>query len=604
MGSPAIEVKKAYVQGLEDFSKSVSTLFEISGELHRSGDDPSKLRDALRQARIDFKKIEFLIEYLQPQDVKDYINGAPLPKVERNAPALHVIEPSGLQTLDELVYSEEVLLHTGDIKKLTRKLNFQVKQITSFQKAAKLTDRQVFEAIRSELVRIMSMGLTGFDIPSGNSGLIENVTTWKSLMTAMEPYLETARADHAALAHSIEQNFSKGLEFLLNEDSFDDLDRLTFIREFINPLYGDIGKLHKAIGFEMPSEVYERELAWNYRSQEIFSDDFLNPFFYTVLYEEMDKPEMRRLGQRLFFDPILSGDNKRSCGSCHDPRLAFSDGVPRSPDMTGNGTVKRNAPGLVNAIYAERFFYDLRADKIDNQVEHVIFSDKEFNTSYDAIFSELDANADYVRLFGAAFPEREGKIDKYSLSSALASYVMSLRSFNSPMDRYLRGESETLEPKAKDGFNLFMGKAACGTCHFAPTFSGLVPPLFEENETEILGVLTGPESGEVDSDRGRFASGRPEDRTEIFNRSFKTTTVRNAEVTGPYFHNGAFKTLEEVVDFYDHGGGAGAGLDVPYQTLPPDSLGLNAYEKQALVAFIKSLTDYENLLPTASENDQ
>jgi cytochrome c peroxidase len=134
-----------------------------------------------------------------------------------------------------------------------------------------------------------------------------------------------------------------------------------------------------------------------------------------------------------------------------------------------------------------------------------------------------------------------------------------------------------------------MGKGACGTCHFVPLFNGVQPPELRFGEPEIIGVtetadFTRPT---LDPDPGRFLS----DPIVINRFAFKVSTLRNVALTAPYMHNGAFTTLEEVVDFYDRGGGAGLGLDVPGQTLPPDSLGLTATERAALVAFMRALTD-------------
>jgi cytochrome c peroxidase len=135
-----------------------------------------------------------------------------------------------------------------------------------------------------------------------------------------------------------------------------------------------------------------------------------------------------------------------------------------------------------------------------------------------------------------------------------------------------------------------MGKAACGTCHFAPTFSGLVPPQFDETEAEVLGVPTQPQAPhELDPDWGR-GGGLLKFQSEIYRHAFKTVTVRNIAHTAPYFHNGAYNTLEEVVDFYNNGGGVGLGLDVPNQTLPADSLHLSDQEQKDLIAFMQALT--------------
>jgi cytochrome c peroxidase len=146
-----------------------------------------------------------------------------------------------------------------------------------------------------------------------------------------------------------------------------------------------------------------------------------------------------------------------------------------------------------------------------------------------------------------------------------------------------------------------MGKAACATCHYAPTFSGLVPPLFHENESEVLGVLAKPNTLDVDSDPGRIENQFKEDKEEIYRKSFKIMTVRNVKLTAPYFHNGNYKTLKEVVEFYNKGGAAGLGLtyEVPNQTLPPDKLHLSKKEVEALIAFMESLTDNPFATPKA-----
>jgi cytochrome c peroxidase len=178
-----------------------------------------------------------------------------------------------------------------------------------------------------------------------------------------------------------------------------------------------------------------------------------------------------------------------------------------------------------------------------------------------------------------------------TVTKALAHFIRGLDQWDSPFDRYVRGETPFLDPAAKRGFNLFTGKAACATCHFPPTFGGIVPPRYTETESEVLGVpetfpATAGSSLRFDGDLGRGLV----HHNPIFRRAFKTPSVRNAELTGPYMHNGGINTLNDVLDFYNAGGGVGLGLDVPHQTLPPDSLGLTRREMNDIVAFMKSLT--------------
>jgi cytochrome c peroxidase len=176
-----------------------------------------------------------------------------------------------------------------------------------------------------------------------------------------------------------------------------------------------------------------------------------------------------------------------------------------------------------------------------------------------------------------------------SLSIAVAAYVRSLEALDSRFDRAIRGDTGAVSASERRGFNLFMGKAGCGTCHFAPLFGGTTPPNYLESEPEVIGVPSRPvERGAViDGDIGVFGS----TRAPLHRHAFKTPTVRNVALTAPYMHNGVYRTLEEVIDFYDRGGGAGIGIRLPNQTLPPDSLRLSEREKGDLKAFMESLTD-------------
>ena len=174
------------------------------------------------------------------------------------------------------------------------------------------------------------------------------------------------------------------------------------------------------------------------------------------------------------------------------------------------------------------------------------------------------------------------------LRAALAAYVRSLIAFDAPFDRALRGDTNAVSSAVRRGFNVFMGKAACGTCHFAPLFSGTVPPTFVVSDPEVIGVpRTLDARAPLDRDLGRGAI----DRRSGMAHAFKTPSVRNAALTAPYMHNGALRTLDDVIDFYDRGGGAGRGLDVPNQTLAAHPLHLTAAERRELLAFLESLTD-------------
>lgn len=165
----------------------------------------------------------------------------------------------------------------------------------------------------------------------------------------------------------------------------------------------------------------------------------------------------------------------------------------------------------------------------------------------------------------------QGVMDR-DIRHAIASYVRSLHTFDCKLDRNTHGEKETFTSLEIEGFNLFMGKAVCGTCHFAPVSNGIVPPHYKETELENLGVPVwqGAFGATIDPDLGRGAVFGVPSR-EFF---FKTPTLRNVALTKPYLHNGVYKELAQVFDFYNRGGGIGIGIDDERQTLPADALDL------------------------------
>jgi cytochrome c peroxidase len=161
---------------------------------------------------------------------------------------------------------------------------------------------------------------------------------------------------------------------------------------------------------------------------------------------------------------------------------------------------------------------------------------------------------------------------------------------NPRFDRFMRGEKSALTASEKNGFNVFMGKAKCGTCHFTPLVNGIVPPDSTETEFEIIGVLAHPvgfKNNKLDEDQGGFNL----HKMQLYKNAFKPPTLRNIALTAPYMHNGVFKTLEEVIEFYDLGGGAGIGLDISNHTLRVDRLNLKESEEASIIAFLKTLTD-------------
>ena len=172
---------------------------------------------------------------------------------------------------------------------------------------------------------------------------------------------------------------------------------------------------------------------------------------------------------------------------------------------------------------------------------------------------KLEQDSVYRKMFIAAFPyEDNNQIDTFEVMNAIGSYIRSLVLLNSRFDEYMRGRKSAMDSTEIDGFNLFMGKARCATCHYMPLFNGSFPPMYRTNEVEVIGVPKSRSQNEIDPDLGRYDIVK----VESVKHAFKISTVRNAARTAPYMHNGVYTTLEQVMDFYNKGGGAGWELNL------------------------------------------
>ncbi len=274
-------------------------------------------------------------------------------------------------------------------------------------------------------------------------------------------------------------------------------------------------------------------------------------------------PEKAALGRRLFADPILSLDRTRSCAFCHRPEKAFAD-TTRLSSGVRNRHVSRNAPTLVNRAYGKAFFWDGRAATLEAGVLLPVENPDELALPLAALVARLRAAPRYRALFRRAFPARE--ITRSAVGQALASYVRTLRSGDTPADRYVVGDTTALSAAERRGRALFLGRGNCADCHSGPTFS--------DERFHNTGIATGT------ADEGRYAITRDSaDRGR-----FKTPTLREIVRTAPYMHDGSIPTLERVVEFYDGGGRANPNLD---QEIHP--LRLSAVDKSDLIAFLRAL---------------
>ncbi len=580
--SPGDRVAARYSHDLQALRDAVDRVLSMT-----TGDSSAgRIRSAFVDARTAYKRVEFLLGTTDPQAL-EFIDGPIVSSIDASTPRRRVIEPEGMQVIESMLYRSGEF-DRGGIVDAVQRLRSRIDEVIEVSKHQSLTDRMIFESARTEIVRIVALGITGFDSPIAHRSMVESADALQAVSDAITTYSGRLTELDSALSARVVRRCDAAVAYLRSRPDFARFDRAAFIREYADPLYGDLLDAHHALGIETYAETTRLTRAVRYEARSIFSPEFLDPYFYSPDPRDAADSSVVELGRTLFFDPILSGGG-RSCSSCHRPERAFTDGLARSLPSDGTHRITRNAPTLIDAAFASEQFDDGRAESLERQIDMVLLNGFEMNTTAEAVLRRVNSSRRYRTLFDAAFGREEPAVTYPNLLHAVASYVRTLVCFDSPFDRYMRREDSSIDPAAVRGFNLFMGRAGCGGCHFVPVFNGTEPPLYIESEFEVLGTPASDDtaSPRLDPDPGRGAVFGD----TIHAHAFKTPTIRNAARTAPYMHNGVFATLRAVVDFYDRGGGRGLGYAVTTQTLSSEPLDLSEREKRDLVAFIESLTD-------------
>lgn len=289
------------------------------------------------------------------------------------------------------------------------------------------------------------------------------------------------------------------------------------------------------------------------------------------------------LGKKLFFDKALSRDGTLSCATCHVPAEAFAQRGQAISKGIGGKVGRRNSPSLLNVAFAKHLFHDGRSNSLEDQAwQPILAADEMGNRSVEEVLGRLATAEEYPRLFEEAFGV--SRPDKASVARALASFQRTLLSGNSPFDQWnWGGEDKAMSPLAVQGYELFAGQALCWQCHPIGGDHGIILTDQQFHNTGVAWRSAQQRKAQEEKqeeqpkeDLGRFeVTAKNSDR-----RQFKTPSLRNIALTAPYMHDGSFATLEEVVEFYNGGGGDGA-------TQP---LYLNKAELKAIVAFLNRLT--------------
>ena len=318
-------------------------------------------------------------------------------------------------------------------------------------------------------------------------------------------------------------------------------------------------------------------------------------------------PEKVKLGKLLFWDPIVGGMDDVACATCHHPDHGYSDGLATPIGVNGIGLgperienagglvlnspidrVGRNSPSIINTAYNGLtgegqyvpenavMFWDGRARSLEIQCtmpptsrDEMLGDAAEKEDAMDTVIADLRKIPEYVMLFDDAFGGGMAAVNEENYAKAIASFERTIVSSNSPFDKYLAGNMNALTEQQKEGLLLFYGDAGCDNCHLGPMFSDFNFHALGVPDNPVIGVDVGQDTLHL----------------------FRTPTLRNASITGPYMHNGVYTTLMETVDFMCSGESQNVGVPSGMKDVDFVPNGLSNEDKECLVAFIESLTD-------------
>jgi cytochrome c peroxidase len=451
-----------------------------------------------------------------------------------------------------------------------------------------MTYDHFFLCNRLYLLNLGAIYTTGFECPDAMAIIPELKKMMKDVKQIYAVY-NTSFPDQK-ITDQFLAKYEKAYQFVNAQPAnFDAFDHFTFIKDYVNPLFAlnqEMIMQYKVVSHNF-NDYTLNDSCMNIFSKQLYrGQQTRGVYFMAKDAKIMD--EIKHTGKLLFYDPLLSENNQRSCASCHKPTEFFTDTTAATPfGFNHTDRLARNAPTLINAVYNHLIMQDGKHVSLQGQAKDVMQNTVEMGSSEKAIMEKVLSCREYKNAFKKFLPyaKPETIITLDQVVAAIVLYYSDFSSFYSPFDNMMSGTVKT-DPDVMHGFNLFMSKAQCGTCHFPPQFNGTKPP-YISSEFEVLGVPMDTNYTKLSSDSGRYLINPAKETLH----AFRTSGLKNISHTKPYMHNGVFATLEEVIDFYNAGGGSGKGLQVENQTLASDSLELNPAEKKALITFMNALTE-------------
>lgn len=430
-----------------NISRFTSSTIKLDSAIKKiNKNDPSSISNAideLKKCRMQYKKIEFFLSYFY-RTINSVFNDQPNYEVEE--PFYEYKAPSGFQVIAAILFSKHPYSQKDELLKQANLVTNSAKGLYSLLYTINITDNQILESIRLGIIRLIALGMTGYDSQELKTGIVESGQVLSALKEALKPYL-LKKYDES---DSVSSYLNMALQMVKENSNFDSFDRMKFLTSAIFPLQHNLGELIKQEKLELNTTGG----ILDYDTQNFFSPGAIlinpnsNPDNLPIfpaktdvvahLQNNLHDSALVKLGKILFSETALSGNYSHSCTSCHQPDKYFTDGLPKGIAYSGMTKLKRNTPTLLYASFQYSQFWDGRANSLDSQIRTVFRDPEEMHSSYRLAVDRLRHNKFYANYFRKLFPEeKDTSVNLDNITLALSSYIESLSPFNSPFDQYM-----------------------------------------------------------------------------------------------------------------------------------------------------------------------
>ena len=534
------EYKNLYSTSLDAFKQQQNHLLAIIKQADLSNEtDRKKIKTEIDNSRSKLKSIDFWLRYLEPIAYRK-ING-PLP-VEWENEVFEKFEPPYRRQGGGLILAELSLEEDPTNKNaLLSLVDTSVIAIQTFEADSITTQldnyHHFFLANRFYLLNLAALYTTGFECPD-TSNIIPEL---RAMMSAVKDIYQNFNSNFTSTPLSKEY-----LDLYTNVVAFADsqpadfslFDHFTFIKDFVNPLFRMNQQFINAFGV--------RTISFNDYSLDNLRIRFLIKRFiipqntkgiFSLVEDEDVLAEIKKIGKLLFYDPILSGNNLRSCASCHKPTEYFTDTVLATAfQFDRQQHLARNTPSLINSVFNHLIMLDGKHISLQGQAKDVIDNPIEMNSSENELVKKVLSCKEYKEAFKKflRYTPEEKEVTLTHIASAITFYYADFSNYYSPFDDAMNNKL-ALTQEEKRGFNLFMSKAQCGTCHFVPQFNGVKPP-YVGSEFEVLGMPADTGYTKLSADKGRYdVNPAPEMLNAFRTGTVRTPRIQNRTCTMGYF---------------------------------------------------------------------